>query len=65
MDGEKKRLLSLDALKFRLDRGFYTRLDHFQSDFFKVLDKARSFAKINSRLYSDTVTLQRKYIELR
>ncbi|XP_066976703.1 protein polybromo-1 isoform X4 [Macrobrachium rosenbergii] len=65
VDGKKTRLLSFDIMKRRLDKGMYTRLDHFQEDMFSIFERARRMSKLNSQLFRDSVTLQTEYIKVR
>lgn len=65
VDGKKMRALSYDIMKRRLDKGLYTRLDHFQEDLFLVFDRARRCSKLESRVYLDAITLQTEYMRIR
>lgn len=65
MDGKKTRALSYDIMKRRLDKGLYTRLDHFQEDIFSVFERARRCSKLDSRTYLDAITLQTEYMKIR
>lgn len=65
MDGKKLRALSYDIMKRRLDKGLYTRLDHFQEDLFSVFERARRCSKLDSRVYIDAITLQTEYMRIR
>ncbi|XP_050687170.1 protein polybromo-1-like isoform X6 [Eriocheir sinensis] len=65
VDGKKMRALSYDIMKRRLDKGLYTRLDHFQEDIFSVFERARRCSKLDSRTYLDAITLQTEYMKIR
>ncbi|XP_018021058.1 protein polybromo-1 [Hyalella azteca] len=58
----KNRPLTFDILKRRLDKGLYSRLDHFQEDMFSIFTRARRLSSVNSRVFKDSVTLQNAYI---
>lgn len=63
--GSKARPLTFDILKRRLDKGVYSRLDHFQEDLFSIFSRARSLSSLGSRVYADSITLQKAYIAAR
>lgn len=65
VEGKKTRALSYDIMKRRLDKGLYTRLDHFQEDMFSVFERARRCSKLDSRTYLDAITLQTEYMRIR
>ena len=48
-----------------MNAGLYTRLDYFQHDLFSMFSRARDLSMLDSRVYSDSVTLQRAYIAAR
>ncbi|RXG69930.1 Protein polybromo-1 [Armadillidium vulgare] len=52
-------------MKRRLDKGLYTRLDHFQDDLFSIFDRARDISKENSRIFADSIILQKEFIKVR
>ncbi len=65
VDGKKVRALSLDLVKQRLDRGLYRRLDTFQKDVFKVLERARELSRSDSQVFEDSTELQLHFIKVR
>ncbi|XP_037562917.1 protein polybromo-1-like isoform X3 [Dermacentor silvarum] len=66
IDGsEDRRILTLDLIKRKLDRGCYLRLDRFQEDVFDVFDRARRTSRTDSQAFEDSVELQSYFIRLR
>ncbi|XP_064474413.1 protein polybromo-1-like isoform X2 [Ornithodoros turicata] len=62
---EERKLLTLDIIKRRLDRGCYVRLDRFQEDMFEVFERARRVSRTDSQAFEDSVELQSYFIKLR
>ncbi|CAF1185958.1 unnamed protein product [Rotaria magnacalcarata] len=54
-----------DLIKQNLNKRCYRRLDIFQDDLFKVFERVRKLSAIDSRIYQDTIELQKYYIGLR
>ncbi|MCL4115458.1 UNVERIFIED_CONTAM: hypothetical protein GTU68_053573, partial [Idotea baltica] len=65
VDGQRMRALSFDIVKRRLDKCLYTRLDQFQDDIFSIFERARKHSKVNTRIYADSIILQKVYIKVR
>lgn len=58
----RKRAISLDLIKNRLDRGFYKRLDVFQKDMFLCFERARKNSRTDSQLFEDSIELHSFFI---
>lgn len=64
-DGTKTRGISLDLLKRRLDKASYKRLDTFQDDVFRCLERARRLSRTDSQIFEDSVEMQTFFIKTR
>ncbi|CAF4674713.1 unnamed protein product [Rotaria sp. Silwood1] len=56
---------TFDLIRQNLDQRRYHRLDVFQNDLFKVFERARKLRPIHSKVYQDSIRLQKYYIHLR
>ncbi|KAB7494543.1 Protein polybromo-1, partial [Armadillidium nasatum] len=65
IDGQRTKALNFAIMKRRLDKGLYTRLDHFQDELFSIFDRARNISKEDSRIFSDSIILQKEFIKVR
>ncbi|CAL8069132.1 unnamed protein product [Orchesella dallaii] len=65
IESQKKRAISLDLIKHRLDRGFYKRLDVFQKDMFLCFERARKLSRTDSQLFEDSIELHSFFIKTR
>lgn len=63
--GIKQRVISLDLIKRRLDRGIYKRLDTFQEDMFACFERARRLSRTDSQVFEDSIELQSFFIKKR
>ena len=65
VDGKKVRMLSLEIIKRRVDRGLYKKLEQLQRDVFLVLDRARRLSRTDSQVWEDSVELSKRFITAR
>ncbi|CAF1429645.1 unnamed protein product, partial [Rotaria sordida] len=56
---------TFDLIRQNLDQRRYRRLDVFQNDLFKVFERARKLKPTHSKVYQDSIKLQKYYIHLR
>ncbi|CAF5058205.1 unnamed protein product, partial [Rotaria magnacalcarata] len=52
-------------IRQNLDQRRYRRLDAFQTDLFKVFERARKLTLPHSKVYQDSIKLEKIYIRLR
>jgi len=65
VDGKRVRMLSLEIIKRRVDRGLYKKLEQLQRDVFLVLDRARRLSRTDSQVWEDSVELSKRFITAR
>ncbi|CAF4936892.1 unnamed protein product, partial [Rotaria socialis] len=56
---------TFDMIRQNLDQQRYRRLDAFQTDLFKVFERARKLTLPHSKVYQDSIKLEKIYLRLR